>query len=69
MKPKKCFEKHICQCGKVMKEDGFETFIMSPAELPPDPIIEEICKMVADLEVYICENCDYKIWIYNKDSV
>jgi rubrerythrin len=49
-------EKHICKCGKIMEYDGLETSIVSD--------IDENNKILSDLDVYICNNCGYKIWIH-----
>ncbi len=49
-------EKHICKCGNIMEYDGLETSIISD--------IDEDNKILSDLNVYICNTCDYKIWIH-----
>lgn len=56
MSNKISLEEHICRCGKVMEYDGLETSIMSD--------IDENNKILSDLDVYICNNCGYKIWIH-----
>ncbi len=60
MKKKKCFEKHICRCGKTMEYDGMELSILSDEN--------EDVKVLSDLKVYICE-CGYKIWIHTTDNL
>ena len=52
-------EKHICKCGNVMEYDGLETSFMSG--------IDEDNKILSDLDVYICNNCEYKIWIHTTE--
>lgn len=52
-------EKHICKCGQIMEYDGLETTIMSD--------IEEVHKILSDLDVYVCKKCEHKIWIHETE--
>ncbi|MCK5594573.1 hypothetical protein KAI19_00165 [bacterium] len=56
MSNKISLEEHICKCGEIMEYDGLETSIMSD--------IDEDNKILSDLDVYICNSCDYKIWVH-----
>ena len=60
MKTKISLEKHVCRCGKVMEYDGIETSVVSD--------IDEEDKILSDLDVYICNRCDYKIWIHTTEN-
>mgnify|MGYP001614758013 CR=1 FL=1 len=56
MNRKISLEKHICKCGNIMEYDGLETSIMSD--------IDENNKILSDLDIYIYENCGYKVWVH-----
>ena len=59
MSNKRYMEKHICNCGKLMEYDGIETSIMSD--------IDKNNEILSDLDVHICNNCGYKIWIHTTE--
>ena len=59
MSNKISLEKHICRCGKVMEYDGIEPSIISD--------VNKNNKILSDLDVYICNNCGYKIWIHTTE--
>ncbi len=59
MNRKISLEKHICKCGNIMEHDGIEVSIMSD--------IDENSTVLSDLSVYICNACEYKIWVHSTE--
>lgn len=53
-------EKIVCKCGEEMKYEGLETSVLLDEDLD-NPII-------SDLEVFLCPNCENKIWIHKCEN-
>jgi hypothetical protein len=53
-------ERIICRCGTEMDYDSLETTALA------DDNLENA--VISDLEVFICSNCENKVWIYMIDN-
>jgi len=50
----------ICKCGKEMTYEGLETTLLSDEDLNNSTI--------SDLEVFLCPECENKIWIHKVEN-
>ena len=53
-------ERIICRCGIEMDYDGLETIVLA------DDNLENA--VISDLEVFLCSNCENKVWIHMIDN-